>query len=125
MISRPATQSVLRPRQRRLRVLIVLAALASGLSCAGCASTPPHYPSQTAEAHIGKSLFKLEMRWSTPARLHDVKGTHVATWRFNQYNYDGCSVTVHTDHNDIIQEVTWTKGCGPKATKTAKTPTKH
>ncbi len=81
----------------------------------GCATVPAHYPSATAEAHIGKSLFSLEMRWSTPARLHEVRGRRIATWRFNQYNYAGCDVTVHTDRSEVIREVTWTKGCGPVA----------
>ncbi len=96
------------------RALGALAALATLALVSACASAPPHYPSATAQAHIGKSLFNLEMRWSTPEGLHDVHGAHVATWRFNQYNYAGCSVTVHTDRRDIIRKVTWTKGCGPK-----------
>lgn len=97
--------------RRALTLLVPLALLAA------CASTPPHYPSATAEAHIGKPLFDLEMRWSTPAGLHFVHGEHVATWKFSQYNYAGCSVTVHTDRHDVIQEVTWTKGCGPTGKK--------
>ncbi len=97
------------------RLLGTLAGLGALALLAGCATTPAHYPSATAEAHIGKSLFSLEMRWSTPARLHEVHGRRIATWRFDQYNYTGCSVTVHTDRTEVIREVTWTKGCGPIA----------
>lgn len=91
--------------------LVMLAPLAV---LAACASTPPHYPSATAKARIGKPLFNLEMRWSTPSDLHGVNGGRLATWRFSQYNYAGCTVTVRTDRNDIIRKVTWTRGCGPK-----------
>lgn len=97
-----------------LSVLVPLALL-----CA-CATTPPHYPATTAQARVGKPLFNLEMRWSTPNGLREVPGGHVATWRFNQYNYAGCSVSVHTDHEDIIRKVTWTKGCGPLPGKPGK-----
>ena len=95
------------------RVLGRLGVLGGLALLSGCATIPAHYPSATAEAHLGKSLFSLEMRWSTPARLHDVHGRRIATWRFDQYNYAGCSVTVHTDRREVIREVTWTKGCGP------------
>lgn len=98
-----------------LRLLGTLAVLGALVLTAGCASAPARFPSATAQAHIGKSLFSLEMRWSTPARLHEVHGKHIATWRFNQYNYAGCNVTVHTDRSDVIREVTWTQGCGPKS----------
>jgi hypothetical protein len=100
-----------------LSVLVPLAALSA------CASTPPHYPATTAQARVGKPLFNLEMRWSTPNGLREVPGGRIATWRFNQYNYAGCSVSVHTDHEDIIRKVTWTKGCGPLPGKPTK-PTK-
>ncbi|MHB1872584.1 MAG: hypothetical protein ACYCT1_17265 [Steroidobacteraceae bacterium] len=92
------------------RVLSVLAPLAV---LSACATTPPHYPATTAQARVGKPLFNLEMRWSTPNGLREVPGGRIATWRFNQYNYAGCSVSVHTDRDDIIRKVTWTKGCGP------------
>ena len=108
---------------RRAAALGMLGAL---VFLAGCASTPPHYPSATAVARIGKPLFNLEMRWSTPAGLHEKDGVHVATWRFNQYNYAGCTVTVRTDRADVIRKVTWTKGCGPVASeKGHKKPKKH
>ncbi len=82
---------------------------------AACASTPPHYPSQTAQRFIGKPLFSLEMHWSIPIALRHVHGGRRAIWKFNQYNYAGCRVTVQTDRQDIIRKVTWTTGCGPKA----------
>ena len=84
---------------------------------AACASTPPHYPSQTAQRFIGKPLFSLEMHWSIPISLRraHARGGRLAIWKFNQYNYAGCRVTVHTDRNDIIRKVTWTTGCGPAA----------
>lgn len=116
-ISRESSRGRSRVRRSAGDTRALLAALTAALLLAACASTPPHYPSQTAEARIGKPLFNLEMRWSTPAGLHEVNGAHVATWRFNQYNYAGCSVTVRTDREGIIQEVTWTKGCGPKRAK--------
>jgi hypothetical protein len=106
------------------RVLNVLAPLAV---LSACATPPPHYPATTAQARVGKPLFNLEMRWSTPNGLREVPGGRVATWRFNQYNYAGCSVSVHTDRDDIIRKVTWTKGCGPlpgKVTQPAK-PAAH
>ena len=109
-------------RASRPRLRQALAMLGSLALLAACASTPPHYPSATAQAHIGKPLFDLEMRWSTPSGLHVVDGARVATWRFNQYNYAGCRVTVRTDRHDVIRKVTWTTGCGPKAAK--KTLTK-
>lgn len=103
-------------RSRLWRALACCALL--GL-LAGCASPPQHYPSATAEARIGKPLFNLEMRWSIPSGLHEVHGERVATWQFNQYNYAGCSVTVRTDRRDIIEGVSWTKGCGPEPKKKA------
>lgn len=109
-----------------LRLRHALAMLGSLALLAACASTPPHYPSATAQAHIGKPLFALEMRWSTPSGLHQLDGGRVATWRFNQYNYAGCSVSVRTDRHDVIRKVTWTTGCGPKTAKKAakKSPAK-
>ena len=99
---------------RRLAVL----ALSAGLTA--CASPPAHYPSQTAQHYVGKRLFDLEMRWSTPSSSHPAAAGRVARWNFDQYNYAGCSVTVHTDAADIIRSVSWTEGCGPKAAKKKK-----
>lgn len=98
----------------------MLSTLASLAVLSACATTPPHYPATTAQARVGKPLFNLEMRWSTPTGLREVPGGRIATWRFNQYNYAGCSVSVHTDRDDVIRKVTWTKGCGPLPTKSAK-----
>ncbi len=90
--------------------------LAPALLVTGCASTAPHYPAQTAQRFIGKPLFALEMHWSIPiARRHGhTRGSRLAIWKFNQYNFDGCSVTVHLDRRGIIRAITWTRGCGPK-----------
>ncbi len=96
-----------------------LAPLALILALAGCAAAPRHYPSQTAQTYVGKRLFDLEMRWSAPLDSSQTKGGRVAKWEFNQYNYAGCSVTVHTDAADIIRRVTWTPGCGPQGKKRA------
>ncbi len=96
-----------------------LASLALILTLAGCATAPPHYPSQTAQTYVGKRLFDLEMRWSTPLDSSQSSSGRVAKWEFNQYNYAGCSVTVHTDAADIIRDVTWTRGCGPEGKKRA------
>ena len=104
-------------RRGALGVPVLLALLSA------CATTPPHYPATMAQARVGKPLFNLEMRWSTPNGLREVPGGRIATWRFNQYNYAGCSVAVHTDREDIIRKVTWTKGCGPLPAKPAKPAT--
>ncbi len=90
-----------------------LALLACIGTLAACATKPPHYPSQTAETYVGKPLFNLEMRWSTPSRSDQIQSGRVARWDFDQYNYAGCSVSVHTDTADIIRSVSWTQGCGP------------
>ena len=103
----------------RLWRVRLAASLALILALAGCATAPPHYPSQTAQRYVGKRLFDLEMRWSTPLDSSQSSSGRVAKWEFNQYNYAGCSVTVHTDAADIIRGVTWTRGCGPKGKKRA------
>lgn len=92
-------------------------ALVLGLALSACASAPPHYPSQTAQTYVGKPLFDLEMRWSTPSSTHSIKGGHVAKWEFDQYNFAGCHVIVHTDTADIIRGISWTRGCGPQKKK--------
>lgn len=96
--------------------------LAVGLLASACASTPPHYPSETAASYVGKSLSELEIHWSVPWDISTVGGGRKATWRFDQYNLDGCSVTARTDASGIIQSVSWTRGCGPKGTETAEPP---
>jgi len=92
------------------------------LLVAGCAATPQHFPSETAAGYVGKRLLDLEMHWSTPWDLSTAGDGKVATWRFDQYNLAGCSVTVHTDATGIIRNVTWTRGCGPKGTGTEPAP---
>jgi hypothetical protein len=93
-----------------------LAWLAAGLLTSGCATTPQHYPSQTAAGYVGKRLLDLEMHWSVPWDLGAEGAGQRATWRFDQYNLAGCTVTVDTDDRGIIRNVSWTRGCGPKGT---------
>ncbi len=97
----------------------LLAALSCVLALGACATKPPHYPSQTAQTFVGKPLFNLEMRWSTPSSSSQFHGGRVARWDFDQYNYAGCSVTVRTDSADIIRTISWSPGCGPKAKRKA------
>src|SRR5512146_166604 len=92
--------------------------LAAGLSLTGCAAPPAHYPSETASGYVGKPLSDLEDHWSAPWDLGAADGGQAATWRFDQYNLAGCTVTVHTDATGIIRSVSWTRGCGPKGTGT-------
>lgn len=94
--------------------------LALGLLASGCASAPQHYPSQTAADYVGKPLSELEIRWSVPWDIGTAGSGRKATWRFDQYNLDGCTVTARTDANGIIRSVSWTRGCGPKGTETAE-----
>lgn len=101
----------------RIRTGLLLS-LTVALPLAGCASAPKHYPSETAAGYVGKPLLQLEMHWSTPSGLSASGQGQAATWRFDQYNLAGCSVTVHTDANGIIRKVAWTVGCGPKGTGT-------
>ncbi len=109
-------------RQARTGARGALAALGTLVLLGACASTPPHYPSATAEKRIGKPLFNLEMRWSTPSGLRQLGEGRIATWRFNQYNYAGCNVEVRTDRHDIIRHVSWTTGCGPPPPKSRSAP---
>jgi len=93
--------------------------LTVALVSAGCATPPKHYPSETATGFIGKRLLDLEMHWSAPWDLSGAEEEgQTATWRFDQYNLAGCTVTVHTDARGVIREVSWTRGCGPKGTGT-------
>lgn len=94
----------------------LLLLLVTDLLFAGCATAPQHHPSETAQRYVGKPLLELEMHWSTPWDLSSAGGRKTATWRFDQYNLAGCSVTVHTDAAGIITNVAWTLGCGPKGT---------
>ena len=97
----------------------LLPPLVVALPLAGCASTPTHYPSETATRYVGKRLLDLEMHWSTPEDIGGAGGQgQKATWRFDQYNLAGCTVTAHTDATGIIRKVEWTRGCGPKGTGT-------
>lgn len=107
----PARGFAERAVARPLALLAFIGALAA------CASPPKHYPSQTAQTYVGKPLFALEMRWSTPSSSDEVKGGGKAKWDFDQYNYAGCSVTVRTDRAGIIRKITWTRGCGPQPKK--------
>lgn len=87
---------------------------------AGCEildNTPPaRHPSVIAGSYVGKPLVQLETRWSEPWNLSTDGAGRTATWRFDQFNLAGCSVTVHTDGAGIIRDVEWTRGCGPKGT---------
>jgi hypothetical protein len=97
----------------------LLAVLTLAPLAGACASTPKHYPSETATGYVGKRLLDLEMHWSAPWDLKTQGEGRVATWQFDQYNFAGCSVTVRTDASGIIRKVSWTRGCGPKGTGTA------
>lgn len=96
--------------------------LAIDLLLAGCTlldDTPPkQYPSVIAASYLGMPLLDLEMKWSEPWDLGGAGGRQKATWRFDDYNFAGCTVTVHTDAAGIIRKVAWTMGCGPKGTGT-------
>ena len=106
------------------RALLLFLALESLL--AGCAmldDTPPErHPSAIAAGYVGKPLLQLEMRWSEPWDLSAAGDGQAATWRFDQFNLAGCSVTVQTDATGTIRNVRWTRGCGPKGTGTEPAP---
>ena len=105
----------------RIRSSLLLP-LVVGLPLAGCAATPAHYPSETAARYVGKRLLDLEMHWSVPWDISGAEGEgQKATWRFDQYNLAGCTVTAHTDAAGMIRSVEWTRGCGPKGTGTEAT----
>lgn len=100
-----------------LLLLLVLQPLLSG--CEMLDHTPPErHPSAIAAGYVGKPLQQLEMRWSIPWDLHAADDGQAATWRFDQFNLAGCSVTVHADTTGIVRSVEWTRGCGPKGTGT-------
>lgn len=105
-----------------MRTVLLVLLLAIGPLLAGCAmldDTPPERaPSLIAASYLGKPLQDLEMRWSEPVELGAAAGGQKATWRFDQFNFAGCSVTVHTDAGGLIRKVDWTAGCGPKHTAT-------
>jgi hypothetical protein len=101
----------------RISVRLLLG-LKAALLLAGCATPPAHYPSETAVKYVGKTLLDLEMHWSVPWALTAAGGGQAATWRFDQYNLAGCTVTIDTDASGIIRKVVWTPGCGPKGTGT-------
>jgi hypothetical protein len=100
----------------------VLLLPALGLLLAGCAmldDTPPkHFPSVIAAGYLGRPLLDLEMKWSEPWDLSGGSNGRKATWRFDDYNFAGCTVTVHTDGSGIIRKIAWSPGCGPKGTGT-------
>lgn len=100
----------------------LLVSLAVALPLAGCEMldrTPPEqHPSVIAARYLGKPLLDLEMRWSAPSDLGTAGDGQKATWKFDQFNLAGCSVTVHADGRGIIRRVNWTRGCGPKGTGT-------
>jgi hypothetical protein len=100
----------------------LLFSLAVGLFATGCASAPQHYPSETAASYVGKPLSELEIHWSVPWDIGAAGNGRKATWRFDQYNLAGCTVSARTDATGIIRSVSWTQGCGPKGTETAEPP---
>lgn len=109
-----------------MRIRAQLLFLAPGLLLAGCEildHTPPErHPAAIVAGYVGKPLLQLEMRWSEPWDLSADGEGKAATWRFDQFNLAGCSVTVHTDATGIIRNATWTRGCGPKGTGTEAPP---
>ena len=104
--------------------LILFLALGPVLTaCEMLDDTPPErHPSAIAADYVGKPLLQLESRWSEPWDLRADGTGKAATWRFDQFNLAGCSVTVHTDAGGIIRNLTWTPGCGPKGTGGAPAP---
>lgn len=101
----------------RLLLLLAIGTLLGG--CALLDDTPPkRLPSQIAAGYVGRPLLDLEMKWSEPWDLDASGGRQKATWRFDEYNFAGCTVTVHTDGTGVIRRIAWTQGCGPKGTGT-------
>ena len=100
-----------------LLLLPVVALLLAG--CAMLDDTPPkRYPSQIVASYVGGPLTDLEMKWSEPLELSRAGDGQKATWSFDGYNLAGCKVTVRTDAAEVIKNITWTQGCGPKGTGT-------
>lgn len=98
-------------------VLLLLAGAALLAGCEFLDHTPPERPpSEIAAGFVGRPLLQLEMRWSEPWNLSAAGDGQAATWRFDQFNLAGCSVTVDTDASGNITKVEWTRGCGPKGT---------
>jgi hypothetical protein len=108
----------MRVRSALLLLLAIELLLAGCAALDGWTAPPIHYPSAIAASYVGRPLLDLEMRWSAPWDLGAADDGRKATWRFDQYNLAGCSVTVHTDASGIIRQVEWTSGCGPKGTGT-------
>lgn len=103
--------------RRGLLLLLLVNLLLAG--CALLDDTPPKkFPSVIAAGYLGRPLLDLEMKWSAPWDLGGEGEGQKATWRFDEYNFDGCTVTVHTDAAGIIRKIAWTIGCGPKGTGT-------
>ena len=98
-------------------MLLLLTIVAPLAGCEILDKTPPERPpSEIAADYVGKPLMQLEMRWSEPWDLKAAGEGQSATWRFDQFNLAGCTVTVETDAAGIITNVAWTRGCGPKGT---------
>ena len=103
----------------RSGLLLVLAIAPLLAGCTLLDDTPPErHPSAIAMEYVGKPLLQLEMRWSEPWNLSAAGDGQAATWRFDQFNFAGCTLTVDTDSAGIIRKVSWTRGCGPKGTGT-------
>lgn len=110
----------------RIRVELLFSFLALGFLLAGCEildNTPPEpHPAAIAAGYVGKPLQQLETRWSAPWDLSADGAGKAATWRFDQFNLAGCTLTADTDAAGIITKVTWTRGCGPKGTGSIAVP---
>ena len=107
----------------RPRILLLLATPLLLTGCEILDNTPPERPpSVVAAEYVGKPLLQLEMRWSEPWNLRPAGDGQAATWRFDQFNLAGCTLTADTDAAGIITKVTWTRGCGPKGTGSIAVP---
>ncbi|HEV2270225.1 MAG TPA: hypothetical protein VGR92_12250 [Steroidobacteraceae bacterium] len=107
----------------RSAALVLLAITAPLAGCEILDNTPPERPpAEIAAQYVGKPLLQLEMRWSEPWNLRAAGDGQAATWRFDQFNIAGCTLTVDTDATGIITNVVWTRGCGPKGTGAMAAP---